>query len=123
MIIDDSEAEQFLYTHMLQSYNESVSVISAYDGQEALNILETGKEKPECILLDINMPRMNGFEFLEAYTKKFENEHIIIAMLTSSSQTNDKERALSYDCVKHYFLKPITIEDLENLTSLASKGL
>ena len=120
MVVDDSEAEQFLYKHMLQSYDANINVISAYDGKEALNTLETSETKPDCILLDINMPRMNGFEFLDSYIEQFEDHHICVAMLTSSSQDNDKERAMSYECVKHYFLKPITTEDLEILTDIVN---
>ena len=120
MVVDDSEAEQFLYKHMLQSYDANINVISAYDGKEALNTLETSETKPDCILLDINMPRMNGFEFLDSYVEQFKDHHISVAMLTSSSQDNDKERALSYECVKHYFLKPITTEDLEILTDIVN---
>lgn len=122
LVIDDSEAEQFLYKLMIESFDEDATVMSAYDGEEALEMLASDEEKPACILLDINMPRMNGFEFLEAYSKQFKNEHIIIVMLTSSTHTNDKEKALAYSCVKDYFVKPITTDDLKKLSSMIEEG-
>lgn len=122
LIIDDNEAEQFLYRHLVNTYDPNIKVESVYDGEEALAYLEdTSKEQPDCILLDINMPRMNGFEFLEAYTQKFADHPIVITMLTSSTMAIDKDRALEYDCVKAFFLKPITVESLETLSKLVEE--
>ena len=115
MVVDDCEAEQFLYKHTIEAYEEGVNVISAYDGEEALEILHKKEQVPTCIFLDINMPRMNGFEFLEAYSDQFDNNHIIIVMLTSSAHTNDQEKAMSYPCVKDFFLKPIIADDLAKI--------
>ena len=122
LVIDDSEAEQFLYKHMIESHDKDAKVLSAYDGEEALEVLTNGKEEPSCILLDINMPRMNGFEFLDSYSKQFKGEHAIIVMLTSSTHTDDKERALAYQYVRDYFIKPITAEDLQKLSAIVKKS-
>lgn len=119
LLVDDSEAEQFLYKAIIQKYDPSINITPAFDGIEALETLGKAATKPDCILLDINMPRMNGFDFLEAYSKKYQNGHIIIAMLTSSAQTTDKDKAMSYECVNDFYIKPITMEDLDNLSKLA----
>lgn len=117
-LVDDSEAEQFLYKSIIEVFDPEVEVISAYDGQEAIELLTNGTVIPDVILLDINMPRVNGFEFLDIYQKQFKDEHIVITMVTSSSQTSDKEKAMSYDVVHKYFEKPLTMDHLTELKEL-----
>lgn len=117
LLIDDSEAEQFLYKSIVEVFDPSITVTPAYDGQEALDILGAGDIDFDAILVDINMPRLNGFEFLDIYQENFKHkhEHVIVAMVTSSSQSSDKEKALSYPVVSKYFEKPLTTSHLENL--------
>jgi len=117
MIIDDSEADHFLAKDMIQKYNPNITVLQAYDGEEALEILTPMKEQPDVIFLDINMPRMNGHEFLENYSKQ-EKQAPVIVMLTSSDQEKDKERSQAYQCVKKYCSKPLDIEVLEEIQNL-----
>jgi len=60
-------------------------VLQAYDGQEALEVLKDLDTQPDVIFLDINMPRMNGHEFLEEYSK-WDKCSVVIIMLTSSDK-------------------------------------
>lgn len=115
MIIDDSEADQFICHDMISEYDGNIEILQAYDGLEALEILELQAVAPDAIFLDINMPRMNGHEFLEAYNKIEKKKSIVIVMLTSSNQNEDKQQSLAYNCVKTYFLKPLEVIDLEKL--------
>lgn len=120
LMIDDSEAEQFLYQIILKEHFPDIKITPAYDGVEALDIISKQDEGFDCILLDINMPRMNGFEFLEQYAKSPKSNDNIVIMLTSSIQPKDKEKALSYPFVKSFFMKPIDINDLKQLEIIAS---
>jgi CheY-like chemotaxis protein len=122
LLIDDSEAEQFLYKSIIEAFDPSITVTSAYDGQEALDILDAGEIHFDAILVDINMPRLNGFEFLNIYQEKFKDEHVVVAMVTSSSQTSDKDKALSYGVVTKYFEKPLTADNLEELNTLVEQA-
>ncbi|MGH1455235.1 MAG: response regulator [Alphaproteobacteria bacterium] len=117
MVVDDNDGDHFLTQAIIEEFDSSIEIFQAYDGEEALEILDSMENQPSIILLDINMPRMNGFEFLEEYGKR-ENQSRVIAMLTSSDQGRDKEKAMTYNCVQKYFEKPLDIEDLESLKTL-----
>ncbi|NKC01953.1 MAG: response regulator [Pseudomonadales bacterium] len=106
MIVDDSEPDQFIAKNNVEKFDNSIEVLQAYDGQEALEILAELPTQPDFIFLDINMPRMNGHEFLEEY-ETWEDNTVVVVMLTSSDQEQDKEKSLAYTCVKKYFSKPL----------------
>lgn len=112
LIVDDNEADQFLTKLVIEEFNPNIEVISAYDGQEALDLLSTMDNQPGIIFLDINMPGMNGLEFLEEYSR-WEHQAPVIAMLTTSEQTKDRQNSMSYGFVRNYFTKPLGKEDLE----------
>ena len=114
MIVDDSEADQYLTELVIEEFDPSITILKAHDGQEALDKLDEMSEPPSLILLDINMPRMNGFEFLEEYNKR-EIQGVVIAMLTSSEQNQDKDKTKKYDFVHTYFNKPLTVDDFEKI--------
>ncbi len=118
MTIDDSEPDQFLSKIAINQYDSSIEILQAFDGREALDILEKLDQQPDIIFLDINMPRMNGHEFLEEYSK-WDNQGEVIIMLTSSDQETDKERSLAYNCVRDYFTKPLQ----SDLVALALKDV
>ena len=118
MIIDDSEADQFLARCIIEKSKPDIEILQAYDGQEALEILGTLTQQPDVIFLDINMPRMNGHEFLAQYDK-WEEQSMIVIMLTSSSQEQDKERSMAYKCVKDYYTKPLDFSRLETALEAA----
>jgi CheY-like chemotaxis protein len=106
LVVDDSESDQFISKLTIESYDPNIVVLSAYDGEEALEMLASEECKPDLILLDINMPRMNGHEFLEQYNKKIDQQAVVM-MLTSSEQEVDRERSIAYPCVKTYLVKPL----------------
>jgi len=114
MIVDDSESDQFLTKHIIQKYDSNIEIFQTFDGQEALDVLEKMEEQPSLILLDINMPRVNGFEFLEKYSKR-PDPAAVVSMLTSSLQGEDQKQSEQYNCVKTFFLKPLDADDLKNI--------
>lgn len=118
LVVDDDDCFQFLCEVVLRKVNQSVKILRAFDGQEALDTLAEQNELPDLVLLDINMPRMDGHEFLEKYGEQSPGELPVVAMLTSSELPQDRRSALQYDFVKEYLIKPPSREDVKRLSRL-----
>jgi len=121
LIIDDDPADQFLNQMLLSEHFPEIEVLVAFDGEEALEILNNEADAPDLILLDINMPRMNGHEFLIKYSENNQKLTPVIVMLTSSDQGIDKEKSSTFNCVKEYLAKPLSVEKIGNLSTLFTK--
>ncbi|MEL6670884.1 MAG: response regulator [Bacteroidota bacterium] len=111
MLVDDDEIHHLVTEHLIRRIMPDAEVVSFLHPEEALaHLLHHRQNLPKLILLDINMPVMNGFAFLEAL--KREHLHLPVQMLTSSLDPNDVERARSYLCVQGFISKPLTLEKL-----------
>lgn len=116
LTVDDDENDQFICEYTIRKFDPSIRVIKAFDGSEALDILRD--ETPDAIILDINMPVMNGFEFLDRYAAEFSVHAPVVALLTSSRLGKDRERAMQYSFVKSYFEKPLQADHLRLMSEL-----
>ena len=91
------------------------------NGQEAidglLNITARGEKLPSVIFLDLNMPVMDGWEFLEDFVKipNHNKDNVVVYIISSSVDPRDVERVNEYKIVHNYILKPITHQDLRNV--------
>lgn len=120
LIIDDNAFDVEIARRILARTGRFKHIFSVSDGREALNLFQdysaTRAKYPEefpplVILLDINMPVLDGFAFLDAYAQLELPEDMkssIVIMLTSSSCYPDRERALSHAMVEDYIVKPLT---------------
>lgn len=108
MIVDDSDADRFILATLLKKTNLSVECVEATNGQEALSYLLESGNPPDVIFLDLNMPIMNGFEFLEEVTT---NHHIDtkVVVISSSYREDDIKRSTRFSIVKDYIAKPIDV--------------
>ena len=105
LLVDD---DQFLLDmYSLKFTNRGHHISTAHDGEDGLNQVRGGM-KPQVILLDMIMPKLDGIEFLDAYRKENLSPETIIIMLTNQGQTSDLEKAESYG-VKGYIIKATTI--------------
>ena len=116
-IIDDSDADRFLARRVLQTSCPRAIITEFESGQDALEPVreESRKKQRLVVFLDINMPRMSGFDFLDQVQRDIDTPPIYILMLTSSGAKADREQAEQYDCVKGFIEKPLTREHLEAL--------
>lgn len=112
LLVEDDETTNSISRIILKSAGFQ-NVEEVLNGMEACKHLE--KECPDIIFLDINMPVMDGWEFLEEKKVKAPCKNTKIAILTSSIHPNDLKRAGKYPCVIAYFEKPLTEVKLEEL--------
>ncbi len=110
MIIDDEDIDQKQYRRLLERSGRADEIVQFSYADEALVWLKSHTGKPvDVIFLDVNMPRMNGFEFLEAVSAELDPPNLrIILMLTTSLAPKDKTRAMAHPLVKGFFNKPLT---------------
>ena len=117
LIIDDNEMDRYILNRYLKDSELELTIIEKDDGETAIKFLQEYNENkktyqdqypPMLIFLDINMPLMNGFEFLEEFSelkKLFDYEACVVMMFTSSERKEDRDKILSYDFVKDYLVK------------------
>jgi len=118
LLIDDNAADNRYNQIIMEEMNITDNIQLAETGQEALNILSQNETAhPHLILLDINMPRMNGWEFLEAYKKLALNKETkdIVVVLTTSMNPDDKKKAEQISGVAEFDIKPLTPAMLQSI--------
>lgn len=123
LIIDDDVIYQFTAKKIIESTRLANS-IQAFDTAklaltELQNKLQNKEPLPAIILLDINMPEMNGWQFLEVFEQKIMpfSQKIDIYMVTSSLDDNDIQKSKQYRLVKDYLVKPLHRETVIKILS------
>ncbi len=120
-LVDDDQIFRTATTVLLQRELQEIQISEFKNGMEVYDKLMELEKKPEAlpdiILLDINMPLMNGWEFLEELKGCSPELHksIDIHILTSSIAPEDLNLSLTYDFIKGYITKPFTIEDVRGI--------
>jgi len=109
MLVDDDEASNFLSRVVLDDIEAAREIEVAEDGDIACKMLDKDG-CPDIIFLDIRMPRMSGFDFLNNLVKKGSCRKSKVVLLTSSFRKEDREKALQYHNVIDYLEKPLTEE-------------
>jgi response regulator of citrate/malate metabolism len=115
LLIDDDKVLNFLTANALKRSEHVTEVLVAYDGIEALNLLNELDEPLDFILLDISMPNMDGFEFLTKYYQQGFSKRSKIAIYTSSIEEADKLKAAQFEGVIDFIVKPLSNEKLDEI--------
>jgi CheY-like chemotaxis protein len=125
MLIDDNEIDNLINQKMIEAANISEHIYTHTGARSAIEFLrnleklenESKKVLPEVIFLDIDMPLMDGFQFLDEFDKLSEatKNNCKVVMLTSSINPQDVNKSKKYSYVKKYINKPLSQENLLNL--------
>jgi len=119
LVIDDDDINIFIIKKIVDKTGFNIEMTSKSNGQQAVDFLQTAITNqtafPDLILIDINMPVMNGWEFVEAYTTLGVTKDVDLYILSSSVYENDIEKTKSYSNVKGFISKPLSMERLIEL--------
>ena len=125
MLIDDEAFDQKMYQRVIMRSGLVGKTLAFLYADEALAFLiQPGREPVDVILLDINMRRMNGFEFLEAATAHCGAglARIVVVMLTTSLEPGDHKKAHEFSVVRAFINKPLTLQHLQDIADLLDKA-
>ena len=118
-IIEDNSASIFWIKEIMNEVHFANHLITYTNGKEALDDLsekiKDAASTPEVIFLDINMPVMDGWEFLDEFSKIEPAKKIHIYVLTSSEDPEDTVKAEKYKSIAGYIVKPVTEEKLKEI--------
>jgi len=117
--VEDDQVDRMVIQRVIKKLGIAEQVTQASNGEEALQILRGGHSTttigalPHLVLLDINMPKMNGLEFLKELRADPQLRHISVFMMTTSNDDGDRTEAYHYN-VAGYIVKPVDIQQFES---------
>ena len=111
VLIDDDPMAHYIFKALVKLYGPELRYNAFLNPLEVIELIANDSFKASAIILDINMPKMTGWEFLTELKKI--NYKIPVYMLTSSSDMKDKMRVKEFDNVRGYFVKPLTQNHLK----------
>jgi CheY-like chemotaxis protein len=118
MLVDDDNVHHVVTGMLLKRLPYDIETSRAMNGLEAINMLKADlNEPPDLILLDLNMPVMNGWDFLEIFKDLMSSfsKVPVICILSSTIAPDDIERSKMYDTVECFLSKPLLKADMQNL--------
>lgn len=121
LLIDDDQATNYIHKRVINKAAITDKIVELESGYDAIKYLnQTDFEaypRPDIIFLDINMPGMDGWEFLEGYEKLNPEQRgkIILVMLTTSLNPDDKNRSDTISTIDGFKNKPLTHETLQDI--------
>jgi CheY-like chemotaxis protein len=119
LLIDDNYIDNFVTRRILESSNFAEKIVVQQSASEAIDAIRAGSIKPDVIFLDLRMPLMNGFEFLQEYDKLKEQDKTAskIFMLSSSLDPVDVKRSGQNKYITQFLHKPLSQKILEELSA------
>jgi len=110
LLVEDDELDVISVERSLKKLDDSYELHTAYNGKEALSMLKSGHLFPDLILLDLNMPKMNGIEFLKAIRQDEQLKNIKVFIMTTSGEMSDRSMANQLG-ISGYIIKPLNFNN------------
>lgn len=118
LLIEDDKIEVMKFNRVIEKLDFNHKIIVANNGAEALNIVKTQEKRPNIIILDLNMPILNGIEFLSIIKNDNELKYIPSIILSTSCNFTDMRECYKLG-IAGYILKPLKFEDyIHRITTL-----
>ncbi len=114
-VVDDDEVQNFVTQRLIKQFDKEYEVSTYANPLKAIEALKQSEDLPDIILLDINMPEMDGFEFLKKMEDEKLSDKIGVIMYSSSTYKDDKKKAKTYSNVIGYMEKPFSPEKYEEI--------
>lgn len=121
LLVDDDLATNYIHTKVIQKAEIVEKIVAVTDGFDALEYLKEDKSEeyicPDIIFLDINMPGMDGWEFLDEYKKldEVKKAKVVLVMLSTSLNPDDASMSKAIPSISGFKNKPLTVPLLENI--------
>jgi CheY-like chemotaxis protein len=121
MLIDDNPDDNFIHERVIRNNHYTDCVIKMENAYDALDYFKnktaTDTQQIDILFLDINMPGMNGWEFLEEYDKLDSacRKGVVVVMLTTSESEEDKRKAQKWGFTSDFKTKPLTRQMMEDI--------
>lgn len=117
VLVDDDSINNYVNKELIRKRHPDINFVSFESPFFAINYLAGDKaQEPDLVMLDLNMPLLNGWEFSEKLQEKDIQQNVII--LTSSINPMDRRKSEAYDMVKGFLVKPINVDELDELLSV-----
>jgi CheY-like chemotaxis protein len=121
IVIDDNDVDRLCARLVLEGAGVADSVLAFGNGADALDFLQRPEgHDVDLILLDIHMPGMDGFAFLQAYERVHASQRAraMVVMLSASTDDADRARAAGFGCVRRQLVKPLGLAQARELADL-----
>lgn len=118
LLVDDSDVDLFIQKRFIEIAGFAKQIKTYNSPSQAINyLMEDTSLVPQVIFLDLNMPKMDGFGFLEKFIQLSQKiqDSVKVVVLTSSGNQADKARAETYSSVTNFLSKPLSVESLTSL--------
>lgn len=126
LVIDDDEVFRYLHSKVIALTGVAADIITASHGLEAFEIitqiLEKGEELPTEMFIDLNMPTMNGFEFIRSMNDFDFPGKDQIKMIVVTSSVNEADRVIADELgIKYFLTKPLMIKDVAEVLAVTAR--
>lgn len=122
MLVDDNKPDNFLHKLTMQKAGFAEEILEFKYADDALSFLRTpGRAPVDLILLDLNMPRMDGFEFADAFAALYPElkSNTVLVMLSGSINPSDQRRADAHPAIDGFLVKPVDLDALNGVLERA----